>query len=633
MASLRVRSGPLSGTSIEVKGDLVIGREGVDVVIEDPELSRRHVVVRRVASGLEVEDLGSSNGTFVDGVRIEAPTVVGGGAELKIGTTLLVVEGVLGPQPTRHRAVVDPQKTKIADPQATVARSVPADLEATVTRSIPADFEATVARSVPADLQAPPAGSAPADLQVTAARSMPSDVAPAEPERRFAAPAPRAPTTEGSSSSTPIGTFSPPGRKRTRGLASRSWVPVVLSFGTVLLTAIALVIYFASRSTSGAAAKTVATNLDLDAVYTETNNVQANAIVVFTRHANGTLTFRQRVLTGGKGANDQPPFGFQVVDSSESIRLSNDGRMLFAVNSGDNSVSSFVVSGSGLHLVSHSASGGNFPVSLALSGNLLYVLNEKSGTIAGLRVSSSGDLTPIAGSSRSLSTPGVAAAAAQIGFAPGGEVLNVTERLKNIIDTFRLRSNGTPGQAVATVTPTGANNPFGFTYQGTSHLIVTNADAADKPMFSHSSASSYALGQTLTDPLTPISGRVLAGGAATCWVVLTNNQRYLFMSNTGSGGTPDGISRFAVSPGGALSLIGHAPATAGFTSDLALSIDGSYLYVLLPSNVVDPFTPMQAPAPATSHIDEYKVGPGGSLTVIGSTPSNLPDGLSGIAAW
>jgi 6-phosphogluconolactonase (cycloisomerase 2 family) len=577
--------------------------------------------VRRLDRGLEVEDLGSSNGTFVNGVRIEAPTVVGGGAQLKMGTTVFVVEGVLGPQATRRSPVADPQKTKIADPQATVSRSVPDDLQS------------TVARNVPADVPPPATAGTPADLQATAARRVPPEATPAEPVApRFAASPPQAPPAGRAAPSTPIGTFSPPGRKRTRGLASRSWVPVALSFGTVILTAVALVVYFASkRNTTAALASVVATKLD--AVYSETNNVQANSIVVFTRHADGTLTYRQTVLTGGKGANDQPPFGFQVVDSSESIRLSPDGRMLFAVNSGDNSVSSFVVDNSGLQLVSHSPSGGDFPVSLALSGHLLYVLNEKSGTIAGLRVSSTGVLTPISGSSRPLSTPGASGAAAQIGFAPGGQVLNVTERLKNTIDTFRMRSDGTPGPAVATITPTGANNPFGFTYEGANHLIVTNADAADKPMFSHSSASSYLLGSSSTTPLTPISGLVLAGGAATCWVVLTNDHHYLFMTNTGSGGTPDAISRYAVAPNGAISLIGHTSASAGFTSDLALTADGAYLYVVLPSNVVNPFSPKQAAAPATSHIDEYKVGPGGTLTRIGSTPSNLPDGLSGIAAW
>jgi hypothetical protein len=45
----------------------------------------------------------------------------------------------------------------------------------------------------------------------------------------------------------PVGEFHPPTRRRGRGLASRSWVPVVLSFGTVVLTAVALVIYFAAR--------------------------------------------------------------------------------------------------------------------------------------------------------------------------------------------------------------------------------------------------------------------------------------------------------------------------------------------------------------------------------------------------
>ena len=42
-----------------------------------------------------MEDLGSTNGTFVDGTRIDEPTLLGGGAEIKIGTTVLVVEGVL----------------------------------------------------------------------------------------------------------------------------------------------------------------------------------------------------------------------------------------------------------------------------------------------------------------------------------------------------------------------------------------------------------------------------------------------------------------------------------------------------------------------------------------------------------
>src|SRR5579884_1219257 len=95
MAKLRAISGPLAGRTIEVENELVIGRQDTDVTIDDLELSGRHAVVRRHANRLQVEDLGSSSGTFVDGTRIAEPTLLGGGAEIRVGTTVLVVEGVL----------------------------------------------------------------------------------------------------------------------------------------------------------------------------------------------------------------------------------------------------------------------------------------------------------------------------------------------------------------------------------------------------------------------------------------------------------------------------------------------------------------------------------------------------------
>ena len=95
MARLRVVSGPNAGLTVDVDEEVVIGREDTDLAIDDEEMSRRHAVVRRHANRLQVEDLGSTNGTFVDGTRIAEPTLLGGGAEIKVGTTLLVVEGVL----------------------------------------------------------------------------------------------------------------------------------------------------------------------------------------------------------------------------------------------------------------------------------------------------------------------------------------------------------------------------------------------------------------------------------------------------------------------------------------------------------------------------------------------------------
>jgi predicted component of type VI protein secretion system len=212
---LKVRNGPLAGQSIELTGELVIGRERADLVIEDAKVSRRHVAVRVLSGSLEVEDLGSSNGTFVDGNRITQPTRIGAGARIRIGTTEFEVEDVLPVGQTRIGTAAD--SSLIAEPQVTRARPI-ADPQATRVRPI-ADPQAARARAAPA---------APAQGPATAAHPPPAHPSPA--------PAP-----------VPVGEFAPPSSRRSRGLASRSWVPVVLSFGTVVLVAIALVIYFASQ--------------------------------------------------------------------------------------------------------------------------------------------------------------------------------------------------------------------------------------------------------------------------------------------------------------------------------------------------------------------------------------------------
>ncbi|HEY1511294.1 MAG TPA: FHA domain-containing protein [Solirubrobacteraceae bacterium] len=187
-------SGPLAGQTIDVENDIVIGREGTDLTIDDQDLSRRHAVVRPSEGRLQVEDLGSTNGTFVDGNRIEEPTLLGGGAEIQLGTTVIVVEGVL---PTRESS---------------------GDQQATRQRAIPPEFQKRKAEEAAAAAAAP---------------------APAPPARPTAASPPRP--------AEPLAPFHPPQHGRQRGLASRSWVPVALSYGSVILVAIALVLYFALR--------------------------------------------------------------------------------------------------------------------------------------------------------------------------------------------------------------------------------------------------------------------------------------------------------------------------------------------------------------------------------------------------
>jgi RND superfamily putative drug exporter len=86
--------GPLAGLRLPIDGEVSLGRANSEVGAADPELSRHHAILRPVPGGIEVEDLGSTNGTWVEGLRIVAPTVLAPGATLMAGQSRAHVEGV-----------------------------------------------------------------------------------------------------------------------------------------------------------------------------------------------------------------------------------------------------------------------------------------------------------------------------------------------------------------------------------------------------------------------------------------------------------------------------------------------------------------------------------------------------------
>jgi predicted component of type VI protein secretion system len=89
--------GPLAGELREVDRELTFGREG-DVVVNDHQVSRRHMLLKPVGDALHVEDLGSSNGTFVNGHAVTEPAGASDGDAIRIGTSEMVVQ-VTAPQP------------------------------------------------------------------------------------------------------------------------------------------------------------------------------------------------------------------------------------------------------------------------------------------------------------------------------------------------------------------------------------------------------------------------------------------------------------------------------------------------------------------------------------------------------
>jgi 6-phosphogluconolactonase len=141
------------------------------------------------------------------------------------------------------------------------------------------------------------------------------------------------------------------------------------------------------------------------AAYTETNQPD-NKVVVYRRGADGSLTEIQRVDTGGAGVNGNPPFGQGFLDSNGAVELTKNGRLLFVVNAGDDTISSFRVRGNRrLRLVDTAPSGGDHPTSIDTHKGLLYVLNVDSNDISGLRYTKKGKLTPLSNSTRELATP------------------------------------------------------------------------------------------------------------------------------------------------------------------------------------------------------------------------------------
>jgi hypothetical protein len=143
MASLTITSGPGEGRRIECDRELVIGRGSADIVVEDDQMSRRHATVRPVPGGVEVEDLDSLNGTFVNEERITGKVTLTEATTIRIGVTQFAVE------------VPQPEPGVAPEGATRISASPPAD--ATVVRDRPS----TPVGPPPVPVAGPPAGVPP----------------------------------------------------------------------------------------------------------------------------------------------------------------------------------------------------------------------------------------------------------------------------------------------------------------------------------------------------------------------------------------------------------------------------------------------------------------------------------------
>jgi predicted component of type VI protein secretion system len=95
-----VRSGPNPGTVFDLMKEVtLIGRDVTnEVVVGDAEVSRQHARLTRTPGGYVLEDLGSTNGTFVNGERLMAPRVLNPGDLVAFGETVSLLFDALAPE-------------------------------------------------------------------------------------------------------------------------------------------------------------------------------------------------------------------------------------------------------------------------------------------------------------------------------------------------------------------------------------------------------------------------------------------------------------------------------------------------------------------------------------------------------
>ena len=343
------------------------------------------------------------------------------------------------------------------------------------------------------------------------------------------------------------------------------------------------------------------------AVFVQTDNLSGNQVVAYDRAANGTLALGGTYDTGGLGGQ---LLGSAADHTASQGSLTYDQRnaLLYAVNAGSNTVSVFSVRGDDLSLRQVIGSGGVFPVSVAVHGNVVYVLNALNGGSVQGYVSLFGHLLPLPGSYRNLSlsipsndnqfvsTPG------QVAFSPDGSQLIVTTKASgNGIDVFGVGRFGelSPSPVVNVQPPNTV--PFAIAFDPAGHLVV--ADAGTNAL------STFTLNP---DGTVNLLDAVVTGQSATCWVAPA--QGYLYASNAGSAS----VSGFQPSANGELTLLTPTTGTDPGTVDASASLGGQFLYVQTGGNGI---------------VDEFQVNANGSLSELGTVTVAGAAGGEGIVAF
>jgi DNA-binding beta-propeller fold protein YncE len=379
------------------------------------------------------------------------------------------------------------------------------------------------------------------------------------------------------------------------GMRHRIWLA---SGGSVLAATLSLLGAATAASASTASPSTV-----VGYTYLDGNTAAANTIDGFARHADGSVT----PLPGSPFAAGGAGLGTGLA-SQGPIQVTADGRYLLAADAGSNQISVLRITAGGVPVLVGRpvSSGGIKPVSVAVSpAGLVYVANSGAGGsgYSGFRLHFDGSLTPIPGST--VTVPD-SAGLGDVFFNAFGNHLVGTRTGTSQIDSFVVLPGG--HLLAARGSP--------FTGQGLGQLGAEFSPARPSQLFVSNAHNGTGLGTvsayrvSLFGQLTPIGASPYADGqTAPCWVEISRNGKYLFVTNTASGN----ISGYAINSEGSLTLVGTTAIKGGGADiDERLSPDGRYLLVDGSGN----------------HILSVFAVSGGNLTEVASSPTPLPAGGS-----
>ncbi|MES2016218.1 MAG: beta-propeller fold lactonase family protein [Pseudomonadota bacterium] len=376
-------------------------------------------------------------------------------------------------------------------------------------------------------------------------------------------------------------------------------------------TALALSACGGSDSNAPATPAPAAAPVLTNQLYAQTNET-VNTVVHMIRKADGSISVKNRTASGGAGLNGLRPgaasAGPNSLGSQNSVIISADKTLLFAVNGGDASVSVFAIDQltGDLTLKKSTKLLGSTPSSLAYRNGFLYVMFQSGANQVGAyAVQADGALSQL--SLQNLPLAGVTPT--QVVISPDGNFVVVSAGVgANVVVAYPMNKDGSLGSPVSNSVTT----PFAGAFAAAS--IYLSSDISGRALASYSFNNAGVL---------KLIGSVISGEAAPCWLVVTPDGKYAYVGN--GAGT---VSSYAVAAAGALSLLqakaatepGVLPGVNSVSGDSWISADGKFLY---------------ADYLGADKVVAYSIGADGSIAklneqIIGTMTQLSLQGLAGI---